>query len=145
MRRVILDMMTNNKRCHPVATGQVTQRPFVDSLHQRSHASLRDGWRSPLHCLQCRRFWCADFAQKHTDRTQWRWRLCCIHLPSLTLESPLTELHLSTVSVESCGRTAAWEPSGSGWHSSPEFCTGRRNKILLCNIFTHHYMYRGGF
>lgn len=104
----------------------------------RGHVPLTDGWRSPLRRLLGRWFWCAEFAQKHTDQTWWRRGLCCRHPPSLTLVALLTELHLSTVSVESCGRTAAWVPSGSGWHSSPEFWTARGNKKQLCNIFTQH-------
>lgn len=94
-------------------------------------ASLRGGWRSLLPCLRCQRFWCADFAQKHTDQTRWTGHLCCLRLPSLTLPSPLNEPRLSTVSVESCGQTAPWEPSGSGWRSSPEFWAERRNKKTI--------------
>lgn len=104
-----------------------------------SQAALRDGWRSPLHCLQCPQFWCVEFAQKRTNQTWWRLHLCCPHPPSLTPMAPLTELHLSTVSVESCGQTVAWEVSESGWRSSPEFWTGRRNKGQTYGI--HKYSY----
>lgn len=103
-------------------------------------ASVRDGWRSPLDCLQSRQFWCVEFAQKHTDQTWWRLHLCCPHPPSLTLTVPLAELHLSTVSVESCGQTVAWEASEPDWRSSPEFWTGRKNKKI--NLYHPHvYMF----
>lgn len=98
-----------------------------DDLSIRSQPALRDGWRSPLHRPQCRRFWRAEFAQMHTDQTWWRGRPCCLRHPSLTQSAPLNEPHLSTGSVESCGQTAAWEPSGTSWHSTPEFWTGQRN------------------
>lgn len=125
-RVMIFDIMTTTV---PSCGGRPSCTKTIYAVSMSGHASLRGGWRSPLHCLQCRRFWGAEFAQKHTDQTWWRWHLCCLHLPSRTAAAaPLTELHLSTVSVESCGQTAAWEPSGSGWHSSPDFWTGRRNQ-----------------
>lgn len=101
------------------------------------HHPFTDGWRNPPHRLLGRQFWCAEFAQRRTGQTRWRRHLCCPRPPSLSPVAARVELHLSSGSVENCGQTAAWVPSGSGWHSSPEFWTGWENKTKkLHNIST---------
>ena len=125
----------NDKQRHPVVAAEVEKHFWQFSISNSS--ALRDGWRNPLHHLHRQWFWHAGFAQKHTDQTCLRWCLCRLHLH---LSAPLIELHLSNVSVESCGQTAPEEPSESSWHSSPEFWTRMRNKKQTCDVFTHGWI-----
>lgn len=119
----------NNKHWHPVVTDWAWKKnSHLSHLSISSCARLRDGWHSLPHCLQSQWFLFAEFARKHTDQTRWRGRPCYRHPPSLTPVAPLTALHLSTVSADSCDQPAAWGPLRSGWHSSRGFWTGRRNK-----------------
>lgn len=124
-----LDIGTNHRV--PSCGGMSSYTKAICGVSASEDTPFTDGWRNSRCRLLGWPFWCAEFAQRHTEETRWRRRLCCLHPPSLILVAAQIELHLSSESVENCGQTAAWVPSGSGWHSSPEFWAGWENKTKM--------------